>query len=289
MDRAGADGGGLRIEGSTRLVGLIGHPVAHSLSPRMQNAGFAAAGIDYAYVTMDVLPERLPAAVEGLRALGFRGFNITLPHKRAIVPLLDEVDEAVALSGAANTVVIDDGKLSGHVTDGTGLVEACREAGLALAGRRIALLGAGGAAGPVALAMAAEGAAEITVVNRTFERAAELVGHLLPATGATALSARPRDALEGVLAGADVVLNVTTLGMGEEDPLPVPAESLDGGIAVIDAVYRPGAETRLVREARARGARVVDGRRMLLYQGVQAQRLWTGREPAVAAMAEALA
>src|SRR5215210_9124622 len=137
------------LSGRTRLLGVIGYPIAHSLSPRMHNAAFAVgknetAEAEYAYVAMDVRPERLPAAVRGLAALGFVGFNVTMPHKEAILPLMDELDTPACLAGAVNTVVAEEGNLRGLISDGSGFVEACEEAGVSLAGRRVLILGAGG-------------------------------------------------------------------------------------------------------------------------------------------------
>lgn len=276
------------ICGSTRLLGLMGHPVEHSLSPRMHNASFSAEGMDYVYVAMDVRPEDLPTAVTGASALGFRGFNLTMPHKRAILPLLDGIDEVAAVSGAVNTVVIEDSKLRGYNTDGSGLTEACRESGVDLASRRVLLLGAGGAAAAIALALVSEGAKELRIVNRSVEHARELLSKLGKTGNGIRGGAYPFKALDEAASEAEVIVNTTPLGMREEDPLPVPVEYLDGCEAVCDAVYSPARETPLVRQARERGARVVTGKRMLLYQGVQAQRLWTGREPNVRAMDDAI-
>jgi shikimate dehydrogenase len=278
----------MSIGGGTRLLGLIGRPVAHSLSPKMHNASFRAEGLDYVYVAMDVAPEDLPAAVEGASVLGFRGFNLTMPHKRAMLPLLDDVDELAALAGAVNTVVIEDSKLRGYNTDGSGFVEACTEAGVDLTDRKVLLLGAGGAAASIALAVGRQGARKLLILNRNLEHALELAEKLRAAGGGTKVEACPADTLDETAAEAEVIVNATPLGMRRGDPLPVPAGYLDGGKAVCDAVYLPGAETALIRHARQRGARVVTGERMLLYQGVEAQRLWTGREPNVQAMSDAI-
>jgi shikimate dehydrogenase len=275
------------ITGKTRLLALIGHPVEHSLSPEMHNASFATEGLDYVYVALDVGPQDLPAAVAGMRALNFRGFNITMPHKRATLPLLDEVDEGVRISGAVNTVVIEDSGLRGYNTDGGGLVEACKEAGVDLTDRRVLLLGAGGAAAAVALAFGEAGVGELRVVNRSVEHAVDLRDKLRGA-GLKKVEVYPYGALDEAAREAEVVVNATPLGMKDGDPLPLPVEYLDEGRTVCDAVYRPGRETALVREARERGARVVTGQRMLLYQGVLAQRLWTGLEPNVEAMDAAI-
>ena len=258
------------------------------MSPRMHNASFAADGLDYVYVALDVDPGDLGAAVEGMAALKLRGFNITMPHKQAMVGLVDELDEGARISGAVNTVVIDeDSGLRGYNTDGGGMMEACREAGIEVSGRRVLLLGAGGAAASIAVALGREGAGELRVVNRNIERAKELSGKLVGA-GMEEVEVYPADALDEAATDADVIVNVTPLGMKDGDPLPIPEQYLREGKAVCDAVYRPGKETPLVRQARVRGARAVAGERMLLYQGVLAQKLWTGREPNARAMSEAI-
>jgi shikimate dehydrogenase len=268
---------------------VVGHPIDHSLSPKMHNASFAASGLDYIYVPMDVRPEDLPAAVSGLRALGFRGFNVTMPHKEAILPLLDELDEAARVTGAVNTVVVDEGSLRGTNTDGSGFVEACAEAGIGLGGARALLVGAGGGAAAIAVAILGENARELRILNRSRWRAEKLRERLEGAYPAAGISVHEAADPEVAAMGADVIVNATYLGMKKEDPLPVPARSLEATTAVCDAVYRPGGETRLIRLARERGLRVVSGGRMLLYQGVHAQRLWTSKDPHVRAMSDALA
>lgn len=271
------------------MLGVIGHPVGHTLSPRMHNAAFAADGTDYAYVAMDVVPERLPAAVEGLAALGFVGFNVTMPHKEAMLPLVDELDEAARVAGAVNTVVAEEGKLRGLNTDGSGFVEACAEASVSLSGRQILILGAGGAAAAIAVALLGEGVSRLCLVNRTIEKAERLRERLSGVAGEAEVLVRPVDEVSEAAAEAEVLINATYLGMKEEDPLPLPAGSLTVDKVVCDAVYRAGGETALIRRAREVGARSVSGGRMLLYQGVQAQRVWTGREPNVEVMSDALA
>ena len=278
---------GRMISGRTRLLAVIGQPVGHSLSPRMHNASFAADGLDFVYVSLEVDPGDLPAAVRGAVALKLRGFNITMPHKRAMVPLVDKLDEGARISGAVNTVVIEGSKLHGYNTDGGGMVEACREAGIGLSGRRVLLVGVGGAAAAIAVALGGEGVTDLCLVNRNVEHAEELANKLGDA-GLKGVEVYPADALNEAAADADVIVNATPLGMKDGDPLPVPEEYLREGKAVCDAVYRPGKETPLVRQSREGGARVVAGERMLLYQGVLAQKLWTGRQPNVKAMSDAL-
>ena len=276
------------ISGKTRLLALIGDPVGHSLSPAMHNASFAAEGLDYVYVALNVELEDVPAAVKGAAALGLRGFNITMPHKRAMVPLMDDLDEAARVSGAVNTVVIEDQKLRGFNTDGSGLVEACREAGVALAGRRVLLLGAGGAAASIAVAFCGEGIKKLHIVNRNAEHAESLSEKLREAGKGVEVEVSPAEILDEKPPNAPIIVNATPLGMKDGDPLPLPQTYLEEGRVIIDAVYRPGAETALIQQARDQGAAVVTGQRMLLYQGVLAQRLWTGREPNVEAMSAAL-
>ena len=278
----------MRLTGETRLLGVIGHPIAHSLSPRMHNASFAATGLDYVYVPLDVRPEVLAAAVAGLGALGFRGFNVTMPHKEAILPLLDHADTAARLTGAVNTVVVEGGRLLGTNTDGPGFLEACAESGVAFAGARVLVVGAGGAAAAISAAVLRAGAGHVGLLNRSAWRAEELRARLLKAYPRAEISVYPSDEPERAVRGAHVIVNATYLGMKDGDPPPVPPGCLTQRMAVCDAVYRRGAETLLVRLAKERGLSTVAGERMLLYQGVQAQRLWTGKEPDVEAMSQAL-
>jgi shikimate dehydrogenase len=280
---------GMEIGGKTRLLALLGKPVGHSLSPAMHNASFAAEGLDYVYVALDVDPDDVPAAVRGAVALGFRGFNVTMPHKRAMVPLMHELDEAARISGAVNTVRIENMRLCGHNTDGSGLVEACKEAGVALAGREFLLLGAGGAAASIAVALCGEGVGRLRIVNRNVERAEDLSERLRRAGKGVEIATGSAATLEGEVPAAPVIVNATSLGMRDADPLPLQENLIQEDAVVVDAVYRPGRETALIQTARERGASVVTGQRMLLYQGVLAQRLWTGHEPNIEAMAAALA
>jgi shikimate dehydrogenase len=271
------------ISGKTGLLALVGQPVGHSLSPAMHNAAFVADGLDFVYVCLDVDPDELPAAVKGLETLKARGFNVTMPHKRAMIPLVDELDEEARVSGAVNTVVIEDFGLRGFNTDGGGMVMACQEAGIELSGKSVLLLGAGGTAAAIAVAFGNVGIGELHIANRSVEHAAHLRDKL-QGTGMKGLLVHHLD----VLPDAEIVINATPLGMNEEDPIPVPPAYVREGRAFCDAVYRPGTQTSLVRLARERGVPVVAGDRMLLYQGVLAQKLWTGREPNVKAMDQAI-
>ena len=275
------------ISGRTRLLALIGQPVGHSLSPAMHNAAFTEDGLDFVYVCLDVNPEDLPAAVLGLKALKFRGFNVTMPHKRAMVPLVDGLDDGARVSGAINTVVIEASGMRGYNTDGGGMVMACEEAGIDLSGKSVLLLGSGGTASAIAVAFCKTGVNDLHIANRDVEHAARLRDKLRQ-TGAERLSVSSLASLEHDAPDADVIVNATPLGMKEGDPLPLPPEYVQRGRAICDVVYRPGKETPLVRLAKERGASHVAGGRMLLYQGVLAQKLWTGRNPNVEAMDHAI-
>jgi shikimate dehydrogenase len=282
------------VSGRTKLLGLIGHPTGHSLSPRMHNAAFApdvmeADAAEYVYVAMEVQPDRLSAAVRGLVALGFVGFNVTMPHKEAILPLMDKVDTPARLADAVNTVsVADEGRLRGLNTDGSGFVEPCKEVAVSLEGRRVLVLGAGGTAAAIAVAALGAGATQLYIANRTAGRAEQLRLKLSEAVPETEVLTCPLDRAGEAAAEADIVINATYLGMKKEDPLPLPVETLAEEKIVCDAVYLAGGETTLIRHAKEAGARTVSGDRMLLYQGVQAQRVWTGREPNIEAMSDAL-
>ncbi len=278
----------MELSGRTVLLGVIGHPITHTLSPKMHNAAFAASGLDYVYVAMDVLPEDLPAAVGGLGALGFRGFNVTMPHKEAVLPLLDELDEAARASGAVNTVVVEERRLRGANTDGSGFVEACGETRVGFEGAKVLVVGAGGAAAAIAVAVLGEGARELRILNRSRWRAEKLRDRLQEGYPGAGISVYDATDPEGAAWGASVIVNATYLGMKDGDPLPLPASCLGTDTVICDAVYRPDRETGFIRLARGRGLRTVSGGQMLLYQGVQAQRIWTGKEPDVRAMSDAL-
>lgn len=279
------------INGETRVTGIFGDPVAHTLSPAMHNAAFTALGLNFVYLPFHVRREALAAAVAGIKALGLAGVNITVPHKEAVLPLLDEVAEEARLIGAVNTVVNRGGALVGYNTDATGFLRALQEAGFDPAGRPAVVIGAGGAARAVVVALARAGVWEITIFNRTLSRAAALA-ELVRAEGIAAAALSWADltgAGKKVVAQAALVVQTTSLGMHpqEEDAPPVPPEALGPGQLVVDLIYSPP-ETRFLRLARAAGATTQNGMAMLLHQGAAAFELWTGREAPVGVMRAAL-
>jgi shikimate dehydrogenase len=268
------------ISGRTRVAGIIGWPVEHSLSPAMHNAAFAALDLDWLYAAFPVRPARVEEAVCGLAAAGCAGLNATIPHKRAVLDACSSVSAAVSAIGAANTLVPDgEGGWRGDNTDAEGFLRALDEqAPLDLAGADVLLVGAGGAARAVAFALRGRGA-RVRVANRTPAAAAEL-GDPVPFSV---------DAMDLVAGQSALVVNATSLGLhGDEAPAELPLAGLGPGQVAADVVYRPGG-TPWLAAAAARGARAVDGLGMLLHQGAAAFEQWTGRSPPVEVMREALA
>ena len=269
-----------RISGTTRLAGVTGWPIGHTLSPAMHNAAYEEMGLDWLYLPLPVEHVRdLPRLTEALRVLPFVGMNVTMPYKEPVMELCDEVATVAELAGAVNTVHVTDGRLIGYNTDGRGLVEALAEdADFTPRGARIVVLGAGGAAAAALVAFVLEGAASVTVVNRTLANAERMIARLDGRTRETAICAvRPdADAREAV-AGADLLVNATPLGMRPGDDLPVPAEWLHEHLVVADMVYRP-AVTPLLAEATLAGARATGGLGMLVAQGATSIEIWDDDE-----------
>lgn len=276
------------IDGNTRLIGLIGYPVAHSYSPAMHNAAAAALGLNVAYVPLPVSPERLPDALRGLVALGFRGVNVTVPHKEAVMSHLDAVFPAARVIGAVNTIVIGDGRLTGFNTDWSGFLADLESYRLALYGRDCLVLGAGGSARAVVYALLRRGG-RVSVLARRPDQARRLAEELKPAFPSAADIAVGRlDDAPRVAAQLDepVIVNATPLGMsGERSEL---SPWLDGapfppGAFIYDLVYNP-AETRFMAQARAAGRRAANGLGMLVGQAAEAFEVLTGRRPDPAVM-----
>jgi shikimate dehydrogenase len=278
----------LKITSGTRLYGIIGNPIEHSLSPAMQNAAFEAVGLDAVYLALRVESSRLRQAIEGFRAVNLSGFNVTIPHKVAVMEYLDELDDSAATIGATNTVVNSDGRLIGYNTDGIGAMEALRDAGIDTRGRRVLLLGAGGAARALAFSLA-KTAERITILNRTAPKAEGLAEDLRRATRATVAHDKlDPSTLSKEVISADLLVNATSVGMHPRpEETPVDARFLRRDMVVFDIVYSP-LETRLLREAREAGATTVGGLMMLVHQGAQAFELWTGKKAPIPMMTKAL-
>lgn len=274
------------VSGTTKNLGVIGWPIAHSLSPAMQAAAIRAANADYVYIAMPVRPDDLPCAAEGLRRLNFRGFNVTIPHKSAIMALLDEVAEDARRIGAVNTVVNENGRLLGYNTDAAGFLQGLLRQGVSVRGARAVVLGAGGAARAVVWGLVRQGAAGVVVGVRNAAKAQEALSDF---TGALEIVSWDADAFAGALQSADILVNTTPLGM---TPNPEAAPPVDWDLVrpetfVYDIIYTPS-RTRFLCAAEARGCRIQNGAAMLVGQGAEAFRLWTGIRPDERAMEAAL-
>ena len=271
-------------------LGIIGYPIGHSMSPVFQQAALNACGVDAQYVAYQVPPGEVGEFVNGLRQPGIMGINVTVPHKEAVIPFLDEIDDWATEAGAVNTIVNRQGRLTGHNTDGYGFLRALREgADFEPQGRRTLILGAGGAARGVVLALAREGVGDLTIANRTPERA-ESLAQLARGRGITA-EAIPLSGpdLAQASATAELIVNCTTIGMTHgpgEDETPLPGAAIPSTSLVYDLVYNP-LETRLLREAAQAGAKTLGGIQMLVYQGAESFEMWLDRPAPVPVMLEA--
>ena len=277
------------ITGRTKIVGVIGDPVEHSCSPPMHNAAFREMGMDYVYVPFWVKPEQLAAAVDGFKATNVAGINITLPHKKAVLPLMDSVSQEAELIGAVNTMVFKDGMVEGHNTDARGLVASLREEGVDdIEGMNIVILGAGGGAQAVVVGLALEGADRIIIANRTHEKAVRLAETIGEKTGVQMEGVSLNDnRLPEYIAGSGLLVSTITAGMDTSIPLVINPGWLHENLTVCDIVYVPP-ETNLLKAAAERGSKTVGGMGMLVHQGAISFQLWTGKQPPVSIMRRAL-
>lgn len=281
-----------RITGHTRVVGLIGHPVRHSLSPVIHNAGFRSTGVDFTYVAFDVAPGAAASALEAARVLDLAGLSVTMPHKSDVARAVDDLGESASRLDSVNTVeFLPGGRLIGHSTDGDGLVSSLSHRDVEVRDRSVVVFGAGAAARSVIDALARHGARSIVVVNRTLESARRAV-HLAHGRGETC-EVSDEVSVAGRIASADIVVNATSVGMGSPSAgeiltsdLPFDPAALVPGKIVVDLVYHP-IETPLLRLARSKGCQAIDGLGMLVHQAALQQIIWTSHSPDVEEMTEA--
>lgn len=278
------------ITGKTKVTGIFGSPVEHSFSPLMHNAAFASLGLDYLYAAFRVAPENLAPAVASIRVLGMRGVNITIPHKQAVIPWLDNIHPSAQIIGAVNTIVNDEGRLTGYNTDGQGFVRALREeAGIAAQGLQVAILGCGGAARGVGVELALSGAKTIFLLNRRTEKAEELAG-VITAHSTTKAVVLPwnEEGLEQ-LPEKLLLINATPMGMHPDidSSPPLIEQFIKSTWLVADLIYNP-LQTKLLRIAQAKGCQTLSGLGMLLFQGAIAFELWTGYPAPLRTMDEVL-
>jgi len=277
----------MTITGKTRVCGVIGDPIEHSLSPIMHNAAFEARKLDFVFLAFRVKSTEVGNAVAGMRALNIRGLNVTMPHKSSVINHLDRVDLSAQIVNSVNTILNEENLLFGFNTDGVGALKALRENGVEPKGRKVLLLGAGGAARAIAYTLAKE-ADELAVLNRTVKQARELAKLLEKSLNKKVIagSLSPGD-IQRNIEDSDILVNATSVGMKPKpDESPVATKALRSNLAVMDIVYNP-METKLAKDAKAAGAQVISGVEMLIYQGAASFEIWTGKSAPVEVMREA--
>jgi shikimate dehydrogenase len=272
-------GAALKINGKTKITGIIGWPIEHTLSPAMHNAAYESLSLDYCYVPFPVSPDALKDAINAIKALNIRGINVTVPHKENVMAYLDEIDTEAACIGAVNTLVNAEGKLIGYNTDGKGFMQSLAENAINTEDKDILIIGAGGAAHAVGYSLVKK-AKSLSLFGRTKERVEKLV-HDLNTIKNSVLSCNDLSAVGRY----HMIINATPLGLRKEDPLPFDTSSLKPGQIVYDLIYK---KTRLLEQASKKGCVTVSGLGMLLWQGVFTFELWTGRMPDVDVMRNAL-
>lgn len=281
------------ITGHTKLTGLLGSPVSHSISPMMHNEAFRLLGLDYVYLAFDVDEKGMETAVEGLRALGVRGFNVTMPGKNIMATLCDKLSPAAQIIGAVNTVVNDNGTLTGYTTDGTGYMRAVAAAGHDIIGKKMTLLGAGGASTSVFVQAALDGVSEISIFSRRSskfnERTAHIISELQNYSSCKIHLFDMEDTmrLRQEIAESAILTNGTSVGMAPntEQSIITDSSMFHKDLIVSDIIYNPR-ETKLMKLAKEVGCPTMNGLYMLLYQGAEAFQIWTGQEMPVSQIKE---
>ena len=276
----------MNITGSTNIVGLIGNPVEHSFSPQMHNAAFKALNLDYAYVAFDVNPANLKTAISGAKSLNIKGFNVTIPHKINVINYLNTLDDIAKLIGAVNT--IDFKNLKGYNTDGIGAIKAIEEID-SVKNKNIVIAGAGGASRAISFYLAKYGADKITILNRNIDKAKNLANDILNSNLIEDIKTDSISQINDYLNDSDILINTTPVGMSpniNDKPIAT-ADNMHEDLIVFDAVYNPN-ETVLLKEAIKANAKPVYGIKMLLYQGAESFKIWTGQNPPIDVMEEIL-
>ena len=284
-----------RISGHTRLLALIGSPVGHSGSPAMYNYSFEKLGLDYAYVAFDVKEDGVKQALDAMRLFNMRGMNVTMPDKVEAARYMDELSPAAQIIGAVNTIVNEDGKLIGHMTDGEGFVSNLKDHGVSIVDKKLVVAGGGGAATAIQVQCALDGAKEITIFNKKdafFERTlgtAEKIRAAVPGCVVNVYDIDDEDKLREEIATADIFVNATIVGMKPMDDQSIikDVSMLRSDLIVADIVYNPE-ETKLLKDAKAAGCTCVGGKGMLVWQGASAFKLYTGEEMPVEGVKEVL-
>jgi shikimate dehydrogenase len=279
----------MQITGKTKIVGVIGDPIEHSRSPQMHNAALAELGLDYVYVPFHIREADLPAAINGFKAINVVGINVTIPHKQAVIPFLDEISREAALIGAVNTLTFEDGKIAGDNTDAPGFLQAMQEVGFhPPKGESAVVIGAGGSARAIVVALALAGLGSIYIVNRTTSKAVTLATALSDKIGVTMHGMGLDDTrLPNIVAKSPLIVNTASASMDISHPLLIRPEWLNPQSIVYDIVYTPP-ETRLMKAATENGCATVGGLGMLIHQGAIAFEKWTKVLPPIETMRQAL-
>lgn len=276
------------ITGRTKIYGLYGWPVEHTFSPAMHNAAFGRLEMDACYLAFPVHPDRLEDAVRSISALGIQGVNVTVPHKERTAAMLSELSEEARLMMAVNTIEVRGDRLIGHNTDGRGFLRSLREnLKFDPKGKRVFIVGAGGAGRAVGFSLSISEVDSITIYDKDIQKSSGLARDIREKTGSDVFAVDDVMNAAEAAKDADCIVNATPLGMKKTDPMPLEARVIRKGQIVCDLIYNPP-ETRLLRTAKARGARTLNGLGMLLYQGVLAFEIWTGKKAPVGVMKAAL-
>ncbi len=275
------------ISGKTRICGVIGDPIEHTLSPIIQNAAFKALDLDYVFLAFKVSPNQVDKAIAGMRALEIVGLNVTMPHKEAVIKHLDQIDENAKFLNAVNTIHNKDGQLIGYNTDGIGAIKALKENGSNPKGKKILLLGAGGSARAIAYALAKQ-TDELIILNRTVSVAKKIVNLLNKTLNKKILAdSLTTQKIREHIQQSDILINATSVGMKpNSNQSLIPKQLIKPKMTIMDIVYNP-VETKLAREAKSAGAKVVSGTEMLIYQGAASFEIWTGKTAPVEVMRKA--
>ncbi len=272
----------MKISGKTKVMGLFGYPVEHSLSPAMHNAAFGYLGLDCCYVAFSVRPELLRDAVKAIKTLNFAGINVTVPHKEKVIPFLDEVDPEASFIGAVNTVVNNDGKLIGYNTDGKGFMKSLSEARISINNKNVLIVGSGGASRAISYYLSKK-AAKLFLYDVDRKKADRLIGDLNKIRSNVSFFNLQPSTFN--LSDIDIIINATPLGWKKDDPLSIDIDLLNPGHVVCDLIYK---KTKLLDKASKKGCKTLNGLGMLLWQGIFAFELWTGKRPPADVMRKAL-
>jgi shikimate dehydrogenase len=269
----------MAVSGKTKIIGIFGYPIEHTLSPLMHNAAFNALGLDICYVAFKVSPAELSHAIKAIQSLNMLGVNITVPHKESVIPLLGKVDEEAYFIGAVNTIVNSEGTLIGYNTDGKGFISSLAEEGISIDGKEILTIGAGGASRAISYYLS-EKASKLSLYDINKPKAEKLVSDLNKIRKNVFLLDHIEDINE-----PQIIINATPLGLKPDDPLPLNPDFINSDMVICDLIYK---DTKFLQEAKKKGARTLDGSGMLLWQGALAFELWTGIKPPIDVMRQAL-